>query len=251
MKKIVYSIIVMAGLLLTTSCEDMLMTGNDSMVVEPELNAKTDSVFYALGIAQAMQQLADQYFFVGEMRGDLVTTTAHTDNNLRQLADYSATTANKYDSAYVYYKVINNCNYYLAHRDTTLTTGATNVVINEYAAVEAWRAWAYLQLARTYGGNERGVPFYTIPLTAISQIEDENFPRLTLSQIVDSLAPRLEKFSGLQVPNFGTNSYAVGTTNWGVAKNINPELIFVPVDVVLGELYLENGQWLEIGRAHV
>lgn len=248
MKKIVYSIIVMAGLLVTTSCEDMLMTGNDSMVVEPELNTKTDSVFYALGIAQAMQQLADQYFFIGEMRGDLVTTTAHTDNNLRQLADYSATTANKYDSAYVYYKVINNCNYYLAHRDTTLTTGATNVAINEYAAIEAWRAWAYLQLARTYGGNEKGVPFYTTPLTAISQIEDEDFPRFTLSQIVDTLAPRLEKFSGLQVPNFGTNSYAVGTTNWGVAKNINPELIFVPVDVVLGELYLENGQWLEAAQ---
>lgn len=248
MKKIVYSIIVMAGLLLTTSCEDMLMTGNDSMVVEPELNTKTDSVFYALGIAQAMQQLADQYFFIGEMRGDLVTTTAHTDNNLRQLADYSATTANKYDSAYVYYKVINNCNYYLAHRDTTLTTGATNVVINEYAAVEAWRAWAYLQLARTYGGNEKGVPFYTTPLTTISQIEDENFPRLTLSQIVDTLAPRLEKFSGLQVPNFGTNGYAVGTTNWGGVKNIDPELIFVPVDVVLGELYLENGQWLEAAQ---
>lgn len=248
MKKIVYSIIVMFGLFAATSCEDMLMTGNDSMVIEPELDAKTDSVFYALGIAQAMQQLADQYFFIGEMRGDLVTTTEHTDNNLRQLADYSATTANRYDSAYVYYKVINNCNYYLAHRDTTLTTGATNVVINEYAAVEAWRAWAYLQLARTYGGNERGVPFYTEPLTSISQIEDGNFPELTLSQIVDSLAPSLKKFSGLQVPNFGTNSYSVGTTNWGVAKNINPELIFVPVDVVLGEMYLENGQWLEAAQ---
>ena len=101
MKKIVYSIIVMCGLFATTACEDMLMTGNDSMVVEPELDSKTDSVFYALGIAQAMQQLADQYFFIGEMRGELVTTTEHTDNNLRQLADYSADASNKYDSAYV------------------------------------------------------------------------------------------------------------------------------------------------------
>ena len=110
MKKILYSFIVVAGLFAATSCEDMLMTGNDSMVTDPELDAKTDSVFSALGIAQAMQQLADQYFFIGEMRGELVTTTEHTDKNLRQLADYSATTANKYDSAYVYYKVINNCN---------------------------------------------------------------------------------------------------------------------------------------------
>ena len=240
--------IVMFGLFATTSCEDMLMTGNDSMVTNPELDNKTDSVFYALGIAQAMQQLADQYFFIGEMRGELVTTTDQTDNNLRQLADYSATTSNRYDSAYVYYKVINNCNYYLTHRDTTLTTGSTNVTINEYAAVEAWRAWAYLQLARTYGGNEKGIPFYTEPLTTISQIENANFPELTLTQIVAELAPSLEKYSGLQVPTFGTNSYSVGNTNWGIAKNINPELIFVPVDVILGEMYLEDGQWLKAAQ---
>lgn len=248
MKKIVYSIILACGLFAATSCEDMLMTGNDSMVTEPALDNKTDSVFYALGIAQAMQQLADQYFFVGEMRGELVTTTEHTDNNLRQLADYSATTSNRYDSAYVYYKVINNCNYYLKHRDTTLTTGATNVVINEYAAVEAWRAWAYLQLARTYGGNEKGVPFYTEPLTAISQIEEGDFPELTLTEIVAELAPSLEKYSGLQVPNFGQTGYSVGNTNWGVAKNIDPAKIFVPVDVVLGEMYLEDGQWLKAAQ---
>lgn len=250
MKKIVYSIIIMCGLFVTTACEDMLMTGNDSMVTEPSLDNKTDSVFYALGIAQAMQQLADQYFFVGEMRGELVTTTEHTDNNLRQLADYSADASNRYDSAYVYYKVINNCNYYLKHRDTTLTTGASNVVINEYAAVEAWRAWAYLQLARTYGGNEKGVPFYTEPLTSISQIEDTEFPRLTLTEIVAELAPSLEKFTGLQVPSFGTNSYSVGNPNWNAnaAKNINPELIFVPVDVILGEMYLEDGQWLKAAQ---
>ena len=250
MKKIVYSIIVMCGLFATTACEDMLMTGNDSMVVEPDLDSKTDSVFYALGIAQAMQQLADQYFFIGEMRGELVTTTEHTDNNLRQLADYSADASNKYDSAYVYYKVINNCNYYLKHRDKELTTGASNVVINEYAAVEAWRAWAYLQLARTYGGNEKGVPFYTEPLTSISQIEDTEFPRLTLTEIVAELAPSLEKYTGLQVPNFGTNSYSVGNPNWNAnaAKNINPELIFVPVDVILGEMYLEDGQWLKAAQ---
>ena len=149
MKKIFYSFIAAFGLFATTSCEDMLMTENESMVTDPDLGSMTDSVFYALGIAQAMQQVADQYYFVGEMRGELVTTTTHTDNHLRQLADYSATSSNRYDSAYVYYKVINNCNYYLAHRDTSLYIGSTNVSINEYAAVEAWRAWAYLQLART------------------------------------------------------------------------------------------------------
>lgn len=248
MKKVFYSIIAAFGLFATTSCEDMLMTENDSMVINPELDSKTDSVFYALGIAEAMQQLADQYFFVGEMRGELVATTTHTDNNLRQLADYSATTTNKYDSAYRYYKVINNCNYYLANRDTALYVGATNVSVNEYAAVEAWRAWAYLQLARTYGGNEVGIPFFTEPLTAISQIDEENFDKKTLSEIVATLAPSLEKFSGFAVPNFGNTAYPAGTTNWGQAKQINMAKIFVPVDVILGEMYLEAGQWLKAAQ---
>ena len=250
MKKIFYSIIAAFGLFATTSCEDMLMTENDSMVIDPELGDKTDSVFYALGIAQAMQQVADQYFFIGEMRGDLVTTTTYTDNHLRQLADYSATSANRYDSAYVYYKVINNCNYYLAHRDTSLFIGSTNVAIDEYAAVEAWRAWAYLQLARTYGGNEVGIPFYTEPLTAISQIREENFPKLTLSEIVAELAPSLERFAGLLPPNFGQTNYSIGTTNWGQNKAVNFHRIFVPVDVILGEMYLEDGQWLKAAQAY-
>ncbi len=249
MKKILYSIIAMFGLCSLVSCADMLETENDSMVTDPALDAKTDSVFYALGIAQAMQQLADQYFFIGEMRGELVATTIDTDNNLRELANYSASASNKYDSAYVYYKVINNCNYYLQHRDTaSLYTGSTNVAINEYAAVAAWRAWAYLQLARTYGGNEQGVPFFTQPLTAISQINEDNFPKKTLSEIVAELAPSLEKFSGMEVPTFGTVSVSAGSTNWGQAKDFNPSRIFVPVDVILGDMYLEAAQYLKAAQ---
>ena len=101
MKKILYSIIAILSIFSASSCGDMLETDNDSMVIDPSLDSKTDSVFYALGIAQAMQQLADQYFFIGEMRGELVTTTPSTNTHLRSLANYSATTANRYDSAYV------------------------------------------------------------------------------------------------------------------------------------------------------
>lgn len=205
---------------------------------EPELNQKTDSIFYAFGIAQAMQQLADQYVFQGEMRGDLVATTTATDKNLRELANFSATTANKYDSAYVYYRVINNCNYYIAYRDTTLLTGATAVVMNEYAAVKAFRAWAYLQLAKNYGK----VPFFTEPLTKISQIDGGNFPEYGINEIVAALAPDLAQYSGYQVPHTGLN-YDIGSTNWGQAKQITTKQIFIPVDVVLGELYLEAGDY--------
>ena len=239
--------------LLFSSCSDMLETDNESMVSNPELNAKTDSVFYALGIAQAMQQVADQYFYIGELRGELVTVDeANTDKNLKELANYSAGMENAYDSSYVFYKVINNCNYYLAHRDSTLKTGSTNVAIDEYIAVAAWRAWAYLQLARIYCGDADGltIPFYTEPLTSISQIEAKAADpacQKNLSQIVEALAPELElllsRYPNTLVPSYRAPVLDIGTTNWGASKAINMARIFVPVQVVLGDMYLETAQY--------
>lgn len=209
----------------------MLEVDSDRQVFDPELNSKTDSVFYAFGIAQAMQQLADQYFYQGEMRGELVATTEYTDSALTQLKDFSAGLSNKYDSAYVYYRVINNCNYYITHRDTTLRTGSTDITKNEYVAVKTFRAWAYLQLARNYGR----VPFFTEPLTSISQIDDSRFPEYDLEQIASILCADLAQYAGTPVPNYGASNASVVDTRY----------IFIPVDVILGDLYLETGRYKE------
>ena len=239
---VMYScILIFASSITFSSCSDMLETESTRQNIDPDITQKTDSVFYAFGILQAMQQLADQYVMQGEVRGDLVKTTLYTDNNLRQLADFSATTTNKYDSAYVYYRVINNCNYYLAHVDTALYNGSTNVVKDKYIATKAIRAWAYLQLGRNY----EKVPFFTEPLTQISQI-DRNYPEMTLSEIVSQLAPDLEQYTGTKVPSLGfsTSQVSVGSPNWeSTAKQFMPSCCFIPVDVVLGDMYLEIGNY--------
>lgn len=219
------------------SCSDMLESDSSRQLFDKDLNSKTDSVHFAFGIMQSMQQLADQYVLIGEMRGDLVKTTEYTDNNLRKLANFSADASNKYDSAYVYYRVINNCNYYIAHRDTTLMTGSTLVAMREYAAIKAFRAWAYLQLARTYGK----VPFFTEPLTTISQINSSNYPELDINGIVAELAPDLEQYTGYNVPDYGNPD--IGKTNWGESKHMQTKFCFIPVDVILGEMYLETEQF--------
>ena len=236
---------------LLISCSDMLETESTRQNIEPELTAKTDSLFYGLGILQAMQQLADQYVLQGEMRGDLVSTTKYTDNNLRQLANFSATTANRYDSAYVYYRVINNCNYYIAHRDTSLLTGSRNVVMPEYAAVKAIRAWAYLQLGRNY---ER-VPFFTEPLTKISQIDGGNYPELDLAGLVAQLAPDLERYTGYAPPTYAPSDnvvFEVGAPNWSsTTKMVSFMRCFIPVDIILGEMYLETAQYDQAARHYI
>ena len=216
---------------LLSSCEDMFETESDRQIFDPALDQKTDSMFYTLGILKGLQQAADQYVLTGEMRGDLVATNAYTEADLLDLADFSADVTNKYDSAYLYYRVINNCNYYIAHRDTTLLTGSRKVAIPEYVEALAVRAWAYMQLAKTYGE----VPFYTDPLVSIGDA-NRNLPTKDLQGICEELSPEMMKYSGTPVP-------AYGNIDDGKGKTINSSKAMLPVDAVLGDLFLETHQY--------
>ena len=251
MKKIAIIFSAICILCGSYSCSDMLESDSSRQVFNPDLNGKTDSIFFSLGILQGMQELADHYVFQGEMRGDLTKVTGYTDNNLRQLANFTATTANRYDSAYVYYRVINNCNYYIAHRDTTLRNGSQYVAMGEYVGVKAIRAWAYMQLARVYGK----VTFYTEPLTQISQIDNGQYEELDMAGIVARLAPDLEQYSGgkFKKPDGETDKYDL--PNFGNVTPTNSLFytanVFIPVDVILGDMYLETGDYSNAAKHYV
>lgn len=230
----------------------MLEADSSRQVFDPALDQKTDSVFYAYGIMQAIQQLADQYYFQNELRGDLVKTTDKATTHLKDLASFSADATNKYDSVYLYYKVINNCNYYLAHRDTTLQTGAQNVVCNEYAAVASFRAWTYLQLARQYGS----APYITEPVTTIEQINSQT-TAANYETILAGEAANLEALKArytdeqISVPTFNVGTRSAGMLNWGrVEKFISPKKCFIPLNVVLGDIYLELGQYENAAKCY-
>lgn len=246
MKKII--LFLFGALLMTaTSCSDMLEVENSrSMDAGQSIDKKSDSLYYAWGVMYAMQQAADMYVLQNEVRGDLLSTTSDASAYLNELAEFRATKTNKYDSAYVYYAVVNNCNNYIAHRDTTLKDGADNVTLEEYASILTFRAWAYLQLARTYGS----VKFYTTPLSSISEIEaaSASLPSYNWDQMVDVLAPELEKMSRLkvEVPHYG--GFSAGTTNSGDGKGINSKCLYIPVDVMLGEMYLEAGRYMDAAK---
>lgn len=246
LKNLLFILYTLSFSTMFVSCEDMLESDSSRQLFDPALDQKTDSVFYAYGIMQAMQQLADQYYFQNEMRGDLVKPSDKATTHLRNLASFTADGTNKYDSVYLYYKVINNCNYYLMHRDTTLATGARNVVCNEYAAVASFRAWTYLQLSRQYGA----VPYITEPVTTIGQI-NTNTSMTDYRTILTGEAQMLEALKArytdeqLSVPTFNQTSRSIGMLNWGSSneKFINPRKCFIPLNVVLGDIYLELGEY--------
>lgn len=226
---------------LFSSCSDFFETDSDRQIFDPALDQKTDSMFYTLGILKGLQQVADQYVLTGEMRGDLVAVNNYTETDLKKLADFTADATCKFDSAYKYYRIINNCNYYLAHRDTSLLTGSRKVTIPEYAEALAVRAWSYLQLAKNYGE----VPFYTNPLTSIGDA-NSSIPTKNLQAIVDELAPEMIKYSGTPVPSYGEVSAGVlnsSDSDNPTEKKIQSKYAMLPIDVVLGDLFLETHQY--------
>jgi hypothetical protein len=245
MKKNIIIIAAFFGMLLgATSCQDMLETESKRQIFDPQLNEKTDSMFYTLGILKGVQQAIDQYVLVNEMRGDLATVNNFTSADLRALANFSATAENKYDSAYVFYRIINNCNYFIAHRDTMLLTGSRNVTIPEYVQAKAIRAWAYIQLARFYGE----VPFYTEPVTSISEANQVR-EKKDIKGICAALAPDLARYAGTALPTYGSE-VSIGYTNMGSEKIINTVKTMFPVDIVLGDLYLEADEYENAAKSY-
>ena len=203
-------------------------------------------MFYTLGILKGLQQVADQYVMTGEMRGDLVATNQYTETDLKRLANFTANDSCKYDSAYRYYRIINNCNYYVAHRDTMLHTGSRMVALPEYVEALAVRAWAYMQLCKTYGT----VPFYTDPLVSIGDVS-RSLPMKDLQGVCDELAPQLARYSGTPVPTYGNISAGVlnsSSSDNPQEKQVVSARAMLPVDLVLADLYLETHQYAQAAR---
>ena len=183
--KKVHGLFVACGLSLVvplTSCEDILETDSDFVMYEKEntLDHATDSVYSVLGIISKMQVIADRIVLLGDVRSDLVTTTEAASTDLKRLAAFDNSEANAYNVPSDYYAVINNCNYFLAHVDTMLERRGYKVFQSEYAAVKAFRAWTYLELAKIYGS----VPLILEPMmTEIQAREAMNGPRQTFVTI--------------------------------------------------------------------
>src|SRR5574344_1222446 len=100
------SIGVMAGV---SSCEDMLKTESTVVTFDKEdnLSNATDTVYSVLGIIQKMQKIADRTVLIGELRGDLVSTTDFATSDLKELGSFSTSKKNKYNKVVDYYAIIN------------------------------------------------------------------------------------------------------------------------------------------------
>ena len=227
-------ILLLGGFL--TSCSDFLYDDSDHLTYADSnhLTSDADTLWSVAGIINKMQVIADRTILLGEVRGDLVTLTNDASADLRALANFDATTANKYNSPRDYYAIINNCNYYLANADTTLRNSRNErVFISEYSAVKAFRAWTYLQLVLLY----RSVPFITEPVLSLEDAAKQ-FPMVGLTDVCQYFIADLLPFTEVPSPSYG------------LIRNTDSKLFYYPVKVLLGDLYLWSGQYRQAAQAY-
>ena len=129
----------------TTSCEDMLTPDMDRY---SENFSGNDTVYFYLGILRNVQDMVEQNELLGDMRSDLVTTTSYSSDSIADIINYEQNLQdgdNGLLNRAAYYKVINQCNFYLAKVDTSAIKNNIYYMRKEYAQVVAIRAWTYLQ----------------------------------------------------------------------------------------------------------
>ena len=220
---------------LFVSCSDMLEASSELVEYESDntLNHVNDSVYSSLGVVYRMQKIADRVVLLGELRGDLVEATKDASGDLQRLLAFDFSQPNKYNVVSDYYAVINNCNYIIAHLDTTMIRRGRQSFKPEYVAVKAWRAWTYMQLAQAYGK----VPLVLDPLMTEKEAQAamQQTP-VDMVTICNTLISDLEPFADTELPNFGT------------INGSKSDVYFIPVRVLLGDLCLWAGKYEDAAR---
>ena len=221
--------------LVFTSCSDMLSTESEMVEFERDntLNHPTDSVYSVLGIIGKMQVIADRTVLLGEVRADLMETTEAASADLKRLASFNLSEDNKYNAVSDYYAIINNCNYYLAYVDTALQRRGRNLFQYEYAAVKAFRAWTYLQLAQIYGAVHLVLTPVMTELEAQKAMEQE---RKGIMEICQYFINDLTPYAEVELPRFGD------------INGMESQRFFIPMRALLGDLCLWAGQYQEAAR---
>lgn len=218
----------------TTSCEDMLTPDMERTAGGFRGN---DTVYFYLGIMANLQEMIENNVILGEVRGDLAETTSYTSDSVSQISNFERLPDgdNGLLNRAAYYKVINQCNFYLANVDTMVMKNNIYYMRKECAQVYAIRAWTYMQLVQNYGS----VPFITKPVDNANTGWEKN-PEAwaTADNLVDLLKADLERAHAYE-ERYGFPNY--GNLNTGSVQIAHKLMVF-PSQVVLGDLYLLRGK---------
>lgn len=222
----------------TTSCEDMLTPDMDRYATE---FTGTDSINFYLGIMRNVQGMIEQNVLLGDLRSDLVSPTEYVADSVSNIVNF--TNLEDGESAILnrsaYYKVINQCNFYLAKVDSMAMKNNSYFMRRELAQVELLRAWTYMQLVQNYGK----VPFITRPVDNAATGWEHNPPEGWADS--DNLLALLKGVEGQSLDQAYAYAQTYGYPKYGSfntgATNFTHDYLIFNADLVLGDLYLLRG----------
>lgn len=228
--RILFLILCVIG---TSSCSDMFETESKSVVFDHTLSTANDSLYSALGILGQMQKLSERYVLMGELRGDLMSATEDAVEAIQEVANLNVSPSNTYCDVTDYYSVINNCNYAITYMDTSLVNFDTKEMLPEFAAIKTMRAWTYWQLALLRGD----VQWMTEPITDLGQSNAE-YPVKTIDELAEMLIEDLVPYIGIR------------ELDYGFIGDYSSQKYFIPLDLLLGDLYLYLNRYDEAAQAY-
>lgn len=226
-------LLALCGLGVAASCSDMFEPESNSVVFDHTLNRPTDSLYSAMGILGQMQKLSERYVLMGELRGDLMNTTGNAVLALQDVANFNVTPDNAYCDMSDYYSVINNCNFAITRMDTSLVNFDTKEMMPEFVAIKTMRAWTYWQIALLRGDAK----WMTEPVLSLDDA-NRQYPVKTIDEIAEELIKDLTPFIGTRELDYGDiGSYS-------------SHRYFIPMDLLLGDLYLYLNRYDEAAEAY-
>ena len=201
-----------------------------------------DTVYFYQGILANVQDMVEQNILLGDIRSDLADTTMYSSDSIASIATYDRQIDgdNGLLNRAAYYKVINQCNFYLSKVDITAQKNNIRYMTKEYAQVLNIRAWTYLQLVQTYGR----VPFITKPVdNANTGWETNPEAWATADNLVDLLRDDLVEAKRYEYnnDNSSTSTYkfpGYGPYKTGSGFNVPSANLCFYSDILLGDLYL-------------
>ena len=225
-----------------TSCEDMMDTESPRVAYDDQhrIDNANDSIYSVIGILAQLQQVADRIVLMGELRGDLMTVdTQAASTDLQDIDRVQFSADNAYAQKRDFYAIINNCNYILAHMDTTIIEGQTRVMLPEYAQVKTLRAYTYWQMALIFGK----VNYFTEPLTTVSSMssyhdDEKDLDALSLL-LIDDLSSAVDG-----------SPADIRPLDYGTIDGWNSSELFLPAAMLLGDLYLYNNRYDDAAQTY-
>ncbi|MBO5847374.1 MAG: RagB/SusD family nutrient uptake outer membrane protein [Bacteroidales bacterium] len=217
------------------SCESVFESRSSSMMGDDgaSIDSPDNSIYSVMGILSQVQQLGERSLLLGELRGDLMEATSAADADLQEISSFEVSEDNVYLLRRDYYNVINNCNLAIERMDTSVVYYQDRVLLPEYVAIRAYRAWTYWQMALAFGQ----VRWIDKPLLSFDEAIAE-YPLKDYNEVAQLLIDELTPFVDVPLPDYGmVDSYA-------------SSVLFVPLAAFLGDLHLYLGHYEQAAKMY-